>query len=150
MRGGCLGVLVATSPVMLHRRRFPGEGRGPVEEQEKWPLPVFTSGTTTGAPAFAGEEVVLFSVFPRNYARQVQGDGESSRAYRHAMEDTLITALKWSISGSGIVAALRVSLDSGRRVIGWTFVLFVASSIALFAINIFGVYRSLIRKKANG
>ncbi len=85
------------------------------------------------------------------------------------MEDTLITALKWFASGSGVIAALMVSLDSGRRVTGWGFVLFVASSIAwmagatltsdwalgsqniaLFAINIFGVYRYLIRKKVDG
>ncbi|WP_193504362.1 hypothetical protein [Sphingosinithalassobacter portus] len=77
--------------------------------------------------------------------------------------------LKWFAAGSGIIAAFMVSLDFGRRVTGWGFVLFVASSIAwitgallsddepllsqnlvLFAINIFGVYRYLIRKKPNG
>ena len=61
-----------------------------------------------------------------------------------------------------------VSLDLGRRVTGWGFVLFLLSSIAwisgaaltddwalgtqnvvLFGINIFGVYRYLIRKKAD-
>jgi len=79
---------------------------------------------------------------------------------------TLILILKWLASSSGIIAALMVSLDSGRKVTGWGFVLFVASSIAwfagaalshdwalgtqnavLFAINLFGVYRYLIRKK---
>ncbi len=59
-----------------------------------------------------------------------------------------------------------VSLDSGRRVTGWGFVIFVASAIAwiagavlardwaltsqngvLLGINLFGVYRYLIRKK---
>lgn len=79
---------------------------------------------------------------------------------------TLITALKWFATISGIAAALMVSLDSGRRVTGWGFVLFVGSSvawiagaalshdwalgtqnIALFAINLFGVYRYLVRKK---
>ncbi|MES2754305.1 MAG: hypothetical protein V4659_06535 [Pseudomonadota bacterium] len=59
-----------------------------------------------------------------------------------------------------------VSLDFGRRVTGWGFVLFVGSSIAwisgafltddwalgtqnimLFGINLLGVYRYLIRKK---
>jgi hypothetical protein len=82
---------------------------------------------------------------------------------------TLILILKWFASGSGILAALMVSLDSGRKVTGWGFVIFVASSIAwfagailshdwalgtqnmvLFAINLLGVYRYLIRKKPNG
>jgi hypothetical protein len=80
---------------------------------------------------------------------------------------SLIDILKWSASGSGMIAALMVSLDLGRRVTGWGFALFVASSvcwiagalltrdeplgtqnIVLFAINCFGVYRYLIRKKA--
>lgn len=83
--------------------------------------------------------------------------------------ETLTTALKWLASISGIVAALMVSLDSGRKVTGWGFVIFVGSSlcwiggailakdgalgtqnVALFAINLFGVYRYLIRKKADG
>lgn len=74
--------------------------------------------------------------------------------------------LKWFASISGIIAAFMVSLDNGRRVTGWGFALFVASSIAwisgallsddepllsqnivLFGINLFGVYRYLIRKK---
>jgi hypothetical protein len=78
----------------------------------------------------------------------------------------LITALKWFASISGIAAALMVSLDSGRRVTGWGFVVFVASAlawiagaalshdwalgtqnVALFAIDVFGVYRYLVRKK---
>ncbi|MHA6722946.1 hypothetical protein [Sphingomonas sp. RS2018] len=82
------------------------------------------------------------------------------------MEDSpLIAGLKWFATASGVTAAFMVSLDSGRRVTGWGFVLFVASSIAwitgavmtedwalttqngvLFGINIFGVYRYLIRK----
>jgi hypothetical protein len=80
---------------------------------------------------------------------------------------TLIEMFKWFASISGIVAAFMVSLDHGRRITGWGFALFVASSIAwiagaamssdeplisqnlvLFGINIFGVYRYLIRKKA--
>jgi hypothetical protein len=79
--------------------------------------------------------------------------------------DTLIDVLKWSASISGMIAAFMVSLDLGRRVTGWGFVLFIASSICwmsgaaltddwalatqnivLFAINLFGVYRYLIRK----
>jgi len=78
----------------------------------------------------------------------------------------LTEILKWFASGSGVIAALMVSLDLGRRVTGWGFVLFVASSIAwvsgallssdepllsqnlfLFGINLLGVYRYLIRKK---
>ena len=83
--------------------------------------------------------------------------------------ETLITALKWVASISGIVAALMVSLDSGRRLTGWGFVIFVGSALCwlagaalsrdgalgtqnavLLAINAFGVYRYLIRKKADG
>jgi hypothetical protein len=79
----------------------------------------------------------------------------------------LLDILKWFASISGIIAAFMVSLDNGRRITGWGFALFVASSIAwitgamldgeeallsqnavLFGINIFGVYRYLIRKKA--
>ncbi|MBM3927720.1 MAG: hypothetical protein FJ335_04570 [Sphingomonadales bacterium] len=65
-----------------------------------------------------------------------------------------------------MTAAFMVSLDSGRRVTGWGFVIFVASAVAwiagavltrdwaltsqngvLLGINLFGVYRYLIRKK---
>ena len=79
--------------------------------------------------------------------------------------ETLTTTLKWFASISGIIAAFMVAADYGRRTTGWGFVLFVASSIAwlsgavlakdgalgtqnavLFAINLFGVYRYLIRK----
>lgn len=82
--------------------------------------------------------------------------------------DTLIDILKWTASISGIIAAFMVSLDFGRRVTGWGFALFVGSSIAwisgaaltsdwalgtqnitLFGINLLGVYRYLIRKKAD-
>ena len=81
--------------------------------------------------------------------------------------DIVTECLKWFASGSGVIAALMVSLDSGRRVTGYGFVLFLASSVAwisgaaltddwalgaqnvaLFAINLNGVYRYLIRKKA--
>jgi len=76
------------------------------------------------------------------------------------MMETLTTVLKWTASGSGIIAALMVSLDSGRRVTGWGFVIFVGSAICwiagaalardaalatqngvLLGINAFGVYR---------
>ena len=42
----------------------------------------------------------------------------------------LLDILKWFASISGIIAAFMVSLDNGRRVTGWGFALFVASSIA--------------------
>ncbi len=79
--------------------------------------------------------------------------------------ETLITVLKWTASISGMLAAFMVSLDFGRRVTGWGFVIFVGSSICwfagawltkdfalgtqntvLFGINLLGVYRYLIRK----
>lgn len=78
----------------------------------------------------------------------------------------MLDILNWFAAISGTIAAFMVSLDNGRRVTGWGFALFVASSIAwiagaliegevplmsqnlvLFGINIFGVYRYLIRKK---
>lgn len=85
------------------------------------------------------------------------------------MHDFWINALKWLATGSGIVAALMVSLDSGRRVTGWGFVLFVGSAalwiagaaltrdwalgtqnLVLFAIDLFGVYRYLVREAPGG
>ncbi len=84
-------------------------------------------------------------------------------------DDPLIQGIKWAATATGVVAAFMVSLDSGRRVTGWGFVIFVVSSIAwitasvmagdgalgtqnavLFGINIFGVYRYLIRKVEPG
>ncbi len=82
------------------------------------------------------------------------------------MDETTTEILKWLASGSGIVAAAMVSLDLGRRLTGWGFVIFLASSIGwiagavltgdaalgtqnavLFVINLIGVYRYLIRAK---
>ncbi len=80
----------------------------------------------------------------------------------------LITMLQWYGAVAGAVAALLVSLDLGRRWTGFAFVIFVTSSLALIAwgflkpdaegigtqnivllvINLIGVYRYLIRKKA--
>ena len=79
---------------------------------------------------------------------------------------TLILILKWAAAISGAAAALIISLDIGRRWTGWGFAIFVGSNIAwiagallskdaallsqnlfLFAIDVFGVYRYLIRKK---
>ena len=83
------------------------------------------------------------------------------------MGDVVITGLQWYGAVAGAIAALIVSLDLGRRWTGIGFVIFVTSSIALilwgflgpeakgigtqniilFAINLIGVYRYLIRKK---
>jgi len=80
----------------------------------------------------------------------------------------LIAALQWYGAIAGVIAALIVSLDLGRRWTGFGFVIFVTSSIALigwgflkpdaegigtqnivlFVINVIGVYRYLIRKQA--
>jgi len=80
----------------------------------------------------------------------------------------MITALQWYGAVAGAIAALIVSLDLGRRWTGIGFVIFVTASIALIAwgftkpdaegigtqnvillvINIVGVYRYLVRKKA--
>ena len=83
------------------------------------------------------------------------------------MNETLLQGLQWYGSIAGAIAAFIVSLDLGRRWTGWAFVIFVTASIALiawgfaaeeakgigtqniilFAINLVGVYRYLIRKK---
>jgi hypothetical protein len=78
----------------------------------------------------------------------------------------VLEILKWAASISGMVAALAVASDLGRRLTGWGFVLFLLSSAAwitaglldaepalstqnavLFIINLFGVYRYLIRRR---
>lgn len=79
-----------------------------------------------------------------------------------------LTLLQWYGAGAGALAALIVSLDLGRKPTGFGFVIFVTSSIALIAwgfldkeakgigvqnvillaINVIGVYRYLIRRKA--
>ena len=83
------------------------------------------------------------------------------------MSKGLIDALEWYGSIAGVIAALMVSLDLGRRATGLAFVIFCTSSVALvtwgfvsdkaegigtqniflFVINLIGVYRYLIRKK---
>ncbi len=83
------------------------------------------------------------------------------------MSETLLDVLQYYGSAAGAIAALIVSLDLGRRWTGWAFVIFVTASvtlilwgflsheaegigtqnIVLFAINLVGVYRYLIRKK---
>jgi hypothetical protein len=82
------------------------------------------------------------------------------------MSKGLIDALEWYGSIAGVIAALMVSLDLGRRATGWAFVIFCTSSVALvtwgfvsdkaegigtqniflFVINVIGVYRYLVRK----
>lgn len=47
------------------------------------------------------------------------------------MNETMLTALQYYGAGAATIAALIVSLNLGRRVTGWAFVLFVTSSIAL-------------------
>jgi hypothetical protein len=83
------------------------------------------------------------------------------------VSETLLDALQYYGAAAGALAALIVSLDLGRKPTGWAFVIFVTASIALilwgflskeaegigaqnvvlFAINVIGVYRYLIRKK---
>jgi hypothetical protein len=80
-----------------------------------------------------------------------------------------IEILQWYGAGAGALAALIVSLDLGRRVTGFGFLIFVSSScaliawgflngeakgigtqnIALLAINLIGVYRYLIRRRGS-
>lgn len=82
------------------------------------------------------------------------------------MSKALVEALQWYGAGAGVLAALIVSLDLGRRWTGIGFAIFVTSSLALIgwgfigpdakgigtqnivllAINLIGVYRYLIRK----
>lgn len=78
----------------------------------------------------------------------------------------LVDTLKWYAAISGVIAAVMVASDSGRRVTGWGMVVFVTSSLAwiagawlsedeplgaqnmvLLGINGFGVYRYLIRRR---
>jgi hypothetical protein len=75
------------------------------------------------------------------------------------------SVIGWYASISGMLAALAIAANLGRRVTGWAFVLFVTSSIAwimagamdgerslfyqnlvLLGTNLIGVYRWLIRK----
>jgi hypothetical protein len=85
------------------------------------------------------------------------------------MHDTLTEVIKWTASISGMIAAFMVSLDFGRRVTGWGLVLFSGSAmvwiagaaltgdwalgtqnVVLLGIDLFGVYRYLWRKLADG
>lgn len=82
------------------------------------------------------------------------------------MTDDLLIVLQWYGAITSVIAAAVISADLGRRATGWAFVLFVSSSLTLiawgflqqdtaaigvqsvvmFLINLFGVYRYLIRK----
>lgn len=82
----------------------------------------------------------------------------------------MLDILQWYGAVAGVIAALLVASNISRRVSGWAFVLFVTSSIALIAwgflgedaagigwqniclliINLWGVYRYLIRKVEPG
>lgn len=76
--------------------------------------------------------------------------------------------LDWYAALSGIIASAMIAWDHSRRITGWGFVLFLTTSLAwigsalinhiaplaiqnviMFGINGLGVYRYLIRKKAN-
>lgn len=74
--------------------------------------------------------------------------------------------LGWFAMATGTVAAIMISIDAGRKVTGWGFVVFTFSSVSWIAvgvyesepplslqnvvltgINLLGIYRWLIRKK---
>lgn len=76
----------------------------------------------------------------------------------------MIDVLKWFATGATIVAAVMVAADMGRKVTGWSFVVFAASSaawiaagaldtepsittqnIVLLGINLLGIWRWLLR-----
>lgn len=83
-----------------------------------------------------------------------------------AVNETILALLQYYGAGAATIAALVVSLNLGRRITGWAFVLFVTSSvaligwgflaedsegigfqnIALLVINAIGVWRYLISK----
>lgn len=82
------------------------------------------------------------------------------------MNDPILDALQYYGAAAATIAALVVSLNLGRRITGWAFVLFVTSSaaligwgflskdskgigyqnVALLLINVGGVWRYLISK----
>lgn len=76
---------------------------------------------------------------------------------------TLATTLEWAATGTGVLAAIIVSLNLGARLTGWGFVIFTVSSVCwiaaalmqdemaltvqnavLFVINLIGIWRYLI------
>ena len=82
------------------------------------------------------------------------------------MNKTLVEVIEWYAAGAAVVAAALIALDLGRRATGWAMVLFVTASLAaiayglideegalatqnfiLLGINLFGVFRFLIRTR---
>ena len=84
------------------------------------------------------------------------------------MSPNALSVVEWYAAGAAAIAALLVSLDLGRRVTGFAFIIFVTSSIAfityglldpqpeeaiaslnfaLLAINLFGVWQYLLSPK---
>jgi hypothetical protein len=78
----------------------------------------------------------------------------------------LLDIITWTASLTGIVAALMVATNVSPRVTGWGFVVFTFSSVlwilgaliddqeplaiqnvVLFGINLWGIYRYLLRKR---
>lgn len=76
----------------------------------------------------------------------------------------IIDILRWTASISGMIAAIIVALNAGARITGIGFIIFTGSSVVwiaaslldgnnplavqnlvLFGINIFGIYRYLLR-----
>jgi hypothetical protein len=74
--------------------------------------------------------------------------------------------LRWAASLTGMAAAVLVALNAGAKITGWGFVVFsvssliwigasaaagntplVAQNLVLLAINLFGIYRYLFRKR---
>jgi hypothetical protein len=87
------------------------------------------------------------------------------------MSSDMLFILQWYGAVAAAIAAFTVALDLGRRPTGWAFVLFTTSSVAfilygfldprpeeaiaslnvvLFFVNLFGVWRYLIRKRPPG
>ncbi len=81
----------------------------------------------------------------------------------------MIDILRWTASISGMFAAILVSLNAGARITGIGFIIFSGSSVVwiaaslldgnnplavqnlvLLGINIFGIYRYLLRKPKEG
>ncbi|GGY43004.1 hypothetical protein [Parvularcula lutaonensis] len=82
---------------------------------------------------------------------------------------TFATLLEWAATGSGIVAAVIVSLNLGPTKTGWGFVVFTFSSVCwiataviqgetaltiqnavLFVINVIGIWRYLLADSVRG
>ena len=97
------------------------------------------------------------------------GDENPRPGFKESYHMTLIDILRWTASISGMIAAILVSLNAGARITGIGFIIFSGSSVVwiaaslmdgnnplavqnlvLFGINIFGIYRYLLRKPGSG